>query len=166
MNKTLLAAIAAALALGSAHPALAQKAVSEEDATALALYALPTVFDGMRQSCVSHLPADAYVLQNADFLSARFEAASVGTFQQARRALFAMGGEGEGAMPVELMQGMGEAELGPFIDGFIRQMVMSEMDADSCNQADHILEHLDPLPPENLAGLLGFIIAEEAASED
>lgn len=156
----------ALLALGLSQPALAQKAVSEEDATALALYALPTALDGLLDSCATYLPTDAYVLVNSDFLSDRFETAAIGTFPQARRVLFTMGRNGDDAMPVEMMQAMGEAELGPFMDGIIRQMVMSEMDAESCSLADRILEYLDPLPPENLAGLLGFIIAEEAASED
>jgi hypothetical protein len=53
---------------------------------------------------------------------------------------------------------MPDSALRPFIDAMISSMVATKIKADNCADVERGLELLAPLPPENIAGIIGFVI--------
>lgn len=161
-----------ALGLCAAQPAIAQKQrppaqgqLSEADAAALAHYAMPLAFAGVQAECQAHLPRSAYIYTGGDALAARLEAASAGSWPRARNAIFLIGGSNRDAEMAEVIANMPEEAISPFVSEMIRSLVAQEMDAEVCVKVDRVLEMLDPLPPENLANLFGFIMIEAGFNE-
>lgn len=156
--KTRIACIAAPLAL-AASPALAADMPDRAGMKTAVTYALPHAFDGFTSFCSANLSADGYVATNRTRLERRYMEAAEGSWLKARDVLMQMGRErsgGNGAM--EALSGLPDENLRPFVDGMIATMVTRDLTPERCQDVEEVLALLDPLPVENLAGLIGFML--------
>ena len=133
--------------------------MSEEEVSTLARFAMPGAFRGLVNGCRAQLPADAYVLTQGDALQARLEASATGAQDAAIAAFMEMGMTDDPGMG-EVLGNMPPSVLGPFLNEMVAGMVATQIKPEQCVTADRALALLDPLPPENLAALLGLIVVE------
>ena len=164
MKKSLIALAAAAALTASfagSVPAAAQTMpeMSEEEATALARFAMPRAFQGVQQTCRNTLAGDAYMYSSGNRLMGKLQTASRGSWTTARRAIMAMVRTQSPDM-LPLINSMPSDSLQPFAEEMIAGMVVSKLNAGECGRIDRVLELLDPLPPENLAALIGYVFVE------
>ena len=157
-----LAAIAAAAALFL--PATAQAEETSPAAVQAAVrYSLPHLLSGVRASCGPKLSANGYLATQGDALLARFSQGSEAAWPAAKTALMQLGAKEEKGMGAMLGQ-MPDSALKPFVDATISTMVATKLKPENCGDVERGLELLAPLPPENIAGLVGFVI--EMAERD
>ena len=157
-----LAAIAAVAALSL--PATAQAEEMSPAAVQSAVrYSLPHLLSGVRASCSSKLSANGYLATQGDALLARFSQGSEAAWPAAKSALMQLGAKEEKGMGAMLGQ-MPDSALKPFVDATISTMVATKLKPENCGDVERGLELLAPLPPENIAGLVGFVI--EMAERD
>ncbi len=142
------------------QPGMAQQApeMSEEEVAAFVRVALPGAFRSVQEKCRGTLQPDAYIYASGDELLARFEQASGDAWPQAAEMIARSASRNNPAMG-EVMAGMPPEVLQPFVDEMIAGMVTREIQDRHCAQIDQALELLDPLPPENLAALIGMAYA-------
>lgn len=159
MKKLAVLAALAALAL----PTGAQAAkigsgaqLSPQEAQAAVRYALPHLLSGVRATCAPSLPAAGFLATQGNALQARFAQGSEAAWPAARQALMQLGRE-EKADMAKMFGQMPDSALKPFVDAMISSMVASELKPAQCPDIERGLELLAPLPPENIAGLAGFI---------
>ena len=155
----------AALALLTA-PAGAQAAkpdISPVAAQAAARYALPQLLSGLRATCGPKLSANGYLARNGEALQARFAQGADAAWPAARVALMQLGSQDKSGM-ARMFGQMPDSALKPFVDATITAMVASKLKAENCPDIERGLELLAPLPPENIAGLVGFFF--EMAERD
>ena len=146
--------IAACLAV----PVNAQPRDLDPEAVAAATrYALPLAFDGYRTACAAEISSDGYVAQNSERLAAKFEEGSEQAWPAAKNLLVSMAAEDGGDM-VAFFGAMPDETLKPFVDGIIEVMIAQEIKTENCSDIERGLELLDPMPVENMAGLIGFFI--------
>jgi len=163
MNKF---AALAALALLAA-PAVAQAAkpdVRPATAQAAARYALPHLLSGLRATCGPKLAPSGYLARNGESLQARFAQGADAAWPAARVALMQFGSQDKSGM-AKMMDQMPDSALKPFVDATISAMVATKLRVENCADVERGLELLAPLPPENIAGLVGFFV-EMAERED
>lgn len=146
---------AAAQAKNDLSPAAMQAAVR---------YSLPHLLSGVRATCGPKLSPKGYLATQGDALLARFSQGSEDAWPAARTALLQMAAKEEKGMGQMLGQ-MPDAALKPFVDATISAMVASKLKLENCSDVERGLELVAPLPPENIAGLVGFFI-EMAERED
>ncbi|WP_126174873.1 hypothetical protein [Tsuneonella rigui] len=157
-----LAAIAAAAALFLPATAQAEE-MSPAAVQAAVRYSLPHLLSGVRASCGPKLSANGYLATQGDALLARFSQGSEAAWPAAKTALMQLGAKEEKGMGAMLGQ-MPDSALKPFVDATISTMVATKLKPENCGDVERGLELLAPLPPENIAGLVGFVI--EMAERD
>ena len=152
-----------------ASPAAAQNGpqLTEDQVTALARYAMPMAFQGVQQKCTGILPSESYIYAHGDALTARLETAAIGQFEPARDALLEFASEGNEEMG-ELFKNMPAEVIEPLLHELLVAKVQTDVKEEQCSQINRGLELLDPLPAENIAEFIGFIVnlvQEERANE-
>lgn len=151
-------AIAFALAVPTVAQAEKRDIPDPAAVASAARYAMPHVVSGIRTSCAPSLAPDGYLMANGDELVAKFADGSEAAWPGAKALLLEMAsddGENEGA---QFIAQLPDESLKPFVDGILTTMVVNEIDEGQCADIERGLELLDPLPAENVSGLIGFIL--------
>ncbi len=171
-------ASASLLALTTAQPAYAQalepadktalflSQLAEEDLSALIRFTLPSAFGQVQTACRAHLPSDSYMYQNAPILAQRFQSAAQGSAAGAVRVLTPLAAAGElDADMAGLFSRMPPEVVAPFISELISARLAPEITPETCTPINRTLELLDPLPAENMADLVSYLVIMLARDE-
>lgn len=136
----------------SATAAQTEACLSEAEGTAVFAAMLPDLIDGLRDKCAAHLPPDAYIVKNGDAMIARYKLVADQRWPIAKQAFGRIAGDAEMAdkLPDEYFRPM----LGSMIGGEL----VKDVKAEDCGGANRLIENLAPLPPENVAALIGAIL--------
>lgn len=144
-------AMASALATASTA-ATTEACLSEAEGTAVFAAMLPDLIDGLRDKCVAHLPADAYLVKNGDVMIARYKLVADQRWPVAKQAFGRIAGNPEMAdkLPDEYFRPM----LGAMVGGEL----VKDIKPQDCPGASRLVENLAPLPAENVAALIAAIL--------
>ena len=161
MTRKTLLLISALAAATLAQPLAAQNRpqLTEAEIHAVALYGMPHAFRALQTRCATQLPASAYMRSHGDALSARLARSARGTFPGARAAMTRLLASDNPQMATLIGQ-LPQENVEPLVAELIAGKVQSEVQVQECSRIDRVLELLDPLPPENLAGLMGVFVLE------
>ena len=69
-------------------------------------------------------------------------------------------------MDPAMIAGMPDEALKPFVVAFLQQMVATEVKPEQCLDIARGLELIDPLPADNIAGLIAFMVEMAGREED
>ena len=131
--------------------------LSESEVTALVGYALPSVIDGTMKSCKPHLSANGYfATRGSEFLN-RYSARKDQNWPMAKSAFLKLGSSKDTKM-AEMMQNLPDNAVQPFVEAMVSELVSGEIKADQCTAIERGVRILAPLPPENTAELVTFIL--------
>ena len=143
--------------------------VREEDAAIRALplriswrEVLPDMIDGLRDKCAPHLPANAYLVGNADMLVTRYKVTADQRWPAAKLAFGKIAGD------EKIAASMPDQFLRPLIGSMIGAELFKDVKPVDCSGASRIVESLAPLPPENVSMLIGAVLTmvEDKGKED
>lgn len=155
----------AALAQASTAQAQAQQAcVPPDDLGDTIIYALPIAYDAARTSCGKQFARDGFMARGGDKFIAGFRARQNAAWPGAMRTMQALiASQGGAAKPgdldlARLAKSLPPETLRPLVDGMMGQMIAGEIKPDSCGKIERAMELLSPLPVDNVAGLMGFIL--------
>jgi len=152
--------LVATLALAIATPAFgAEQELAPAQVEGAVRYALPNLLQAVQGACAGELARDGYLSRNGDRLAARFAEGHEAYWPQAKAALILLGGKGEQSSGIEEFANLPDEALRPFVDGIIVAKLREEIKPKSCADIERVLELLDPLPVDNLTGLVGTIVA-------
>jgi hypothetical protein len=160
--KRIRQSIACLALLGLSGTAIAQgkNCLSQGEMTALIGYALPDLIVGVRDKCKATLPASAFLSSRSGELEARYRAGADAQWPQAKAAFLKMMGDDD------MVRRMPDSAVRPFLTAAFATAVTDDLKASDCAMADGIVEELSPLPPANLARLIGLIIAADDKDAD
>jgi hypothetical protein len=146
-------AVVTAVSLGtSAMAATPENCVSEAEATAVFAAVMPDIIDGLRDKCAAHLPANAYIVRNADDLVARYKILADQRWPEAKLAFGKIAGD------VEMGKKMPDEFFRPLIGSVIGAKMFEEISPGDCSGASRVVESLAPLPAENVSMLIGAVL--------
>ncbi len=134
----------------------ARSAMTPEATQAAVRYALPHLIAGFRSTCGPKLPRDGYLARNGAAMIDRYSQGSAAAWPSAREALMALGANKKPEI-AQMFAQMPDSALRPFVDATISSMVATKVKTADCGEIERGLELLAPLPPENIAGLAGFL---------
>lgn len=153
VSKTALGAAAMAMTGGQALAQAPRPCVTQEEVRAIVLVLLPDALGQVGEACAAELPATA-LLRRADApIFARYQAEVAPNRALAATAFAKIAGADEktGAL-------LGNEAGAQLMSAFIAPMIAKEVKAKDCGAINAIVEHLEPLPPQNLAGLFATIL--------
>lgn len=163
--KRSLAPALALLALAQAPAAQAQQAcVPPADFGDTIIYALPLAYDAARTPCARQFAKDGFIARGGEKFIAGFRARQNAAWPGAMRTMQALlaGQQGEvkgGDLDLAaLAKSLPPETLRPLVDGLMGQMIAGEIKPESCPKIERALELLSPLPVDNVAGLMGFML--------
>ena len=139
-----------------------EECLTEAEGTAVFASMLPDLIDGLRDKCAAHLPTDSFLAQNADTLVARYKVVADSRWPTAKLAFARIAGGKDIAdkLPDEFFR--------PMLGTMIGNELVKDLNPKDCGGADRIVQNLAPLPPENVAGLIGaiLILADDEKDKD
>ena len=102
-------------------------------------------------------------IKRAFGLAAKFAEGADAHWLEAKSALLALGAD-DGMDPA-MIAGMPDEALKPFVVAFVQQMAATEIKPDQCQDIERGLELIDPLPADNVAGLVAFAVEMGARAD-
>ena len=169
-NKALIALLGAGLAGG---PAIAKSrvetvetrperlgpapCVTGPEVEALALVMMPEALTAVAQACSGSLPESALLRRTGAPFFERYRAQSAPSMARAQTAFAKISGQANGKDVSEIGLDMMKAMVVP--------MLTEAVEAKDCGAINHMIELLEPLPPENLAGMISTILQLVARKE-
>lgn len=158
-----LAAALALTALACAQTAAAAPApapcLDRQELTAIVTYALPSAMDSAMTFCRPHLSPQGYLAREGRGLVQRYTVAKPAAWPQAKAALVKMAATGNDPT-VSSMARLPDSALQPFAEGMVGQIVADGMKPQTCAPLEQAMRLLAPLPPENTAGLIAFVVTQ------
>lgn len=167
MTRSILAPLVGLIPLASAQAAQAQQqaCIAPADLGDTVVYVLPIAYDAARNACASQFANDGFVATKGDRFIAAFRTRQSASWPGALRMLkvfMAQQDDGEAATRSQfdinaMIAALPDANLRPFVDGMVGQMIVGEIKPANCSKIERGMELLSPLPTENIAGLATFI---------
>ena len=162
MNRSLarLAKTAVAFAaLAGSQVAQAQGCVDQQDLSDAVVYFVPVLGDSFQQSCASQLSPDGFMATQGDAMIAQFEPLQESKFPAAMRVLdtFA-GGDDDAESFLEITAELPPEAVRPLVDGIIATEFTKDLKLTDCSKIERGLSLIAPLPPENIGGLVTFLM--------
>jgi hypothetical protein len=152
----LIVTLVAACAAIAAVPANAQNSADTEGYDDATRYALPHLLEGLYAACDERLAPTGYFVTNRQRLEAKFADGAAAHWPGARTLLIRMAGKNDDG-DIDLSK-MPDDALRPFVDAVLVQMVSGKLKPEDCGKVERGLELLDPLPADNFAGLVQFMM--------
>ncbi|WP_295526872.1 hypothetical protein [Novosphingobium sp. Chol11] len=166
--KRLLPSFAALAALAAGQCALAQDAacLSEQEVVSLVSFALPTVMESTIKTCRPQLSPQGYFGGQGPALVARFAAGKPANWPGAKAAFLKLGASKD-AETRDVIAKLPDSALQPFAEGLVAQLVASKIKPDRCKAIERGVSLIAPLPPQNTAELIAFVIvlADKAGAD-
>lgn len=159
IGKTFVKTGAAALALFSlAQPSLAHanQCVSEQDLDSAAQFMMPSIVAALKAKCSGQLSEDGFfATQSEDFLEPYIEEQDKnwpGTFR------FFKAFAADAQVDASLFDALPEEIVRPMIETTFGTMLVKDIKTTDCSKIERGMEYIAPLPPENIGGLIGFVV--------
>lgn len=167
MTPTRFRAIACVLGLAAMlphHAAYAQSSaaqcVAQADLADGVIYAMPILTAAVRGKCAGSLSADGFMAKQGDAFIAPYVARQNAAWPGALRLLSQFGarGGGEGDEMLATIQTLPPEAVRPLFDALIGQKLAEEIKVADCARIERGVSLLAPLPPENVSGLVTFVL--------
>lgn len=152
---------ATALALQPAVAA-AQDCLAEDEVSAMAIYAMPGVVQGVKQRCAARLDATGFMARGSDALGARYARLQAAAWPKAKAGLLKIaasktGGAGGSRDSLQMLAALPDNAVRPLVDALIVQEVTPEIDVNQCGKIELLMQALNKVEPEIAGTLLGLI---------
>lgn len=156
-----LLALGAGLAMAQAQVAQAANAapdcLSEVEMNALVGYALPSVIDGAMKACSPHLSPNGYFATRGSEFLGRYASRKDANWPLAKAAFLKLGSSKDAKL-VDTVKDLPDAAVQPFVEAMVSEMVGDQIKPDQCTAIERGVRILSPLPPENTAELITFVV--------
>lgn len=159
---------ALALGLGMAAVMQHQVALAQADAAACieqadladaVVYAMPLLTQAVRGKCSASLSSSGFIARQGDAFVAPYVARQAAAWPGALRMLSQFGGsDKDGAEMMQMFSALPADTVRPLFDAIIEQKVAEEIKVADCAKIERGVELLSPLPPENVSGLVTFLL--------
>jgi hypothetical protein len=168
IEQRLFSSLAALAALGCGQSGMAQSVpcLSEQEVVSLVGFSLPTVVDSTIKTCQPRLSSQGYFGTQGAALVARFAANKPATWPSAKAAFIKLGASKDPATR-DMIAKLPDSALQPFAEGIVAQLVASKIKPDRCAVIERGVSLVAPLPPQNTAELIAFVIvlADKAGAD-
>jgi len=166
LRSGIVCAAAAALAM---QPGLAaaQDCLAEDEVSAMAIYAMPGVVQGVRLRCASKLQPSGFLARSGDAVSARYGRLQGAAWPKAKSGLLKIaeskaassprGARLGGADSLKMISTLPDNAVRPLVDALIVQEVAPQIDLKQCGKFELLIQTLSKIEPEVAGTLLGLV---------
>ena len=157
-----LAALTLSTAAGAAMPKLPD--MSGDEASALAVYAMPGFIAAARQTCASELSPNGFLAMQGPGLAQRYAAEQNTAWPLARAALLKFA-SAKAPDQVKTFAALPDNAVRPLADALIQQELAEQIHPHSCRNIQRMAEAISPLDPVDAGRILGVLFDIAATSD-
>ena len=161
-NRTLLALSGAAALLVQPQLAAAQAAcVGEDEVSAMAVYAVPSIVQSMQLRCGPQLSQQGWLARSGRAFAARYTTLQNGAWPTAKAGLLKIvNGRTQGVDPqvtqtLAMVSGLPDQNVRPLVDALIVQEVSARIPVAECGRIERVMEAIAPIDPQVAGKLIG-----------
>jgi len=154
--KRLSVTLIALAALAQAQAATAAECVTEREVSSLAIYALPSIINGVEPICAPHLASDGYLAQNGPDLTDRYARLGDANWPLAKSAMLKFIGEKDAGF--EAIASLPDDAVRPLVEAVLVQKIAGDIKPQNCPKIERGFELIDKLPPETVGEVIGFVM--------
>ncbi len=154
--KRLSVTLIALAALAQAQAAMAAECVTEREVSGLAIYALPSIVNGIDPICAPHLASDGYLAQNSQNLAERYARLGDANWPLAKSAMLKFIGEKDAGS--EAIASLPDEAVRPLVEAVLVQKIAGDIKPQNCPKIERGFQLIDKLPPETVGEVIGFVM--------
>lgn len=155
-SKRLSAALIAFAALAHTQVAMAAECVTEKEVSGLAIYALPSIVNGIGPVCAPHLPTDGYLARHGKDLVERYAKLGNANWPLAKSAMLKFIENKDAGF--DALASLPDDAVRPLVDAVLVQKIAGDIKTQDCGKIERGLGLIDKLPPETVGELIGFVM--------
>lgn len=159
-TRGLAMAAAAALAIQPVA-ASAQACVTEDEASAIAIYSVPSLVEAVRLKCGGELAPSGYLARRGDSLIGRYAPIQTRVWPRAKSGLLKVfaskAGASSGRQTLNAVASLPDDAVRPLVDALIVQEASPKIAPQNCTRLERVIEFVAPIDPELAGDLLGAI---------
>lgn len=157
LTRSLFAIFASAALVQSQAAAAQEQCLTEPELAGMAGFALPSVLQGVMTKCQPSLSPRGFFATRGPAMVARYAQGKDAAWPMARSAFMKFGAD-KNDKTMQQVARLPDDKLKPFVEGMVEEMVGDEIKPSSCVAIERVSGLLDPLPANNTAQLVGFIL--------
>jgi hypothetical protein len=146
----------------SAMPKLPE--MSGDEASALAVYAMPGFIAAARQTCASELSPNGFLALQGPGLAQRYAAEQNAAWPVARAALLRIV-TAKAPDQVKTFESLPDKAIRPLADALIQQELAAKIHPRSCRNIERMAEAISPLDPRDASRILGVLFDIASTSD-
>jgi len=159
-HRTLLALSGAAALLVQPQLAAAQTpCVAEDEVSAMAVYAVPSIVQSMQLRCGPQLSQEGWLARGGRAFAARYTQLQSRAWPQAKAGLLKIvngqGVDAEAAQTLATVATLPDQNVRPLVDALIVQEVSARIPVADCGKIERIMEAIAPIDPDVAGTLIG-----------
>ncbi|MBO0748847.1 MAG: hypothetical protein J2O44_00240 [Porphyrobacter sp.] len=157
-----LAALTISTTASAAMPRLPD--MSGDEASALAVYAMPSIIAASRQTCASELSPNGFLAMQGPGLARRYATEQNAAWPLARSALLRVAST-KAPDQAKTFASLPDKAVRPLADALIEQEVAAKIHPRSCRNIERMAEAISPLDPMDAGRVLGVMFDIASASD-
>jgi len=138
-----------------------QACVTEEQASAIAIYSVPGLVQAVRLRCTGELSSSGYLARRGDSLIGRYAPIQARVWPAAKSGLLELlagkAGASRGLESLGSVAALPDSAVRPLVDALIVQEASAKIATGNCTRLERVIEFVAPIDPELAGGLLGAI---------
>ncbi len=165
MKRTPIAIAIAALASFIPAQVQAQSAVAcltEREVAQMAIYAVPSLVDGVRGKCAARLSPNGFLATRGDAFAAKYAALRGETWPVAKSAIlkFVSGSvKTRDADTMAMVAALPDESVRPLVDGMIAQKIGESVKPDDCRNVERGMQLVSVMNPRDSGAVVAFVMA-------
>ena len=163
-----LAALAAAVSLvpvqAHAQQQAAKACLSEREVAQMAIYAVPSVVEGVRGKCAAKLSKTGFLAAKGDAFAAKYAALQNDTWPVAKAGILKFvgapkAGAAKASDPVAMLAALPDEAVRPLVDAMIAQKVGEAVKPEQCTNVERGIQLASVMNPRDSGAMIAFVMA-------
>lgn len=138
--------------------------MSGDEASALAVYAMPGFIAAARQTCASELSPNGFLAMQGPGLAQRYAAEQNAAWPMARSALMRLA-SAKAPDQAKTISSLPDNAIRPLADALIQQELAAQIHPRACRKIERMAEAISPLDPRDASRILGVLFDIAATSD-
>jgi hypothetical protein len=164
-HRSQTAALTALLALmsASAQAQTAKPCLTEREVAQMAIYAAPSLIEGVRGKCSARLSKTGFLATRGDAFAAKYAALQNETWPVAKTGILKFVGNTASATrrddPVAMFASLPDEAVRPLVDAMIVQKIGEAVKPDACSSVERGIQLASVVSPRDSGAILAFVMA-------
>ncbi len=138
--------------------------LTEREVAQMAIYAVPSLVQGVRGKCANRLSSGGFLATKGDIFAQKYAALQSETWPVAKSAILKFVGGKDAAQtkandPFAMFAALPDTSVRPLVDAMIAQKIGEEVKPDQCGNIERGMQLASVMSPRDSGAMIAFVMA-------